>query len=181
MSKNAKLCALSYLRNELIGAYTGLTSLLDSNYFSSERVWAAFNSDQCDAVIISDIDYNRLSSKDTGTCGSYAILLETVVLSVNIVLPISPKLGILGDEFLLRLNRFIDREVFKKPIDDFLYEGRSTSPCGSYVIAEPRTIVPMYNIITPALISVVFCIVALWKFRRDRIQKRNEFIYNRNR
>lgn len=171
------------LRTEFILEHPGSTELVSKVKWNDTQTMIdaileldprTDSSSHCDVALITSDAFQSASQNNVKICDKLLLLNHELILSLNVVIPISGRLGNLGEEFLNRLNRMLIAGWF----DEFKRERLNgtlveTSCDETAKFASESSSVGFYRILVPCGISFIFNAIAVGVFLHHRRKSEN--------
>jgi len=110
----------------------------------------------CDVAVVSSESYQSAARTNSDICDSLILLQTEVVLILDHIVPINPKLGSIGSEFLSRTNHLISSGLYTELVESYASEYSAVCTDTINLEDDESSSVDVLQIMAPAVFSV-FC------------------------
>ena len=190
LRKNATICIQRQLVSEFKRTHPGSDEMISPKNFSDtlsmlDALNGKENIKECDAVVTSFNAFQHATKLSPKVCDNNVIITFETVLSVSVVIPISPALRHIGSELGDIINRMISTGWFEAIGRENYGEDLVEVTCAKQAqLAQKTTQVDFPKIMFPAIFSILFDVIALYlffRFKKKSSNENNETEYDSNR
>lgn len=166
INSNSIICTYTYLEEQFLDEHPGATDLMSSaTFFTSTDLLNALRNSTCDVAVISNEAFQSATRINEKYCDELVILLDQILLEVEVFLPIGPRLGSLGDEFLTTFDYYVEQGWFTDAWDEV---SENYEKCEDKDIINDNIAIKANQILFPTFICFIFICAGLRMTFRGR-------------